>query len=69
MVTHYYSVIVELPICYKLLHTYIPVPFRILGMGNIQSVSSVPDRDVQQAINKAKEKEIQFNKEVCQEAS
>lgn len=38
------------------------------GMGNIHSAHSTLDNEVQQAINEAKEKEIQFHKEVCQEA-
>lgn len=37
-------------------------------MGNVRSVHSTLDREAQQAINEAKEKESQFHDEVCQEA-
>ena len=37
-------------------------------MGNTQSNNSTLDKEAKQAINEAKEKEIQFHEEVCQEA-
>jgi len=40
-----------------------------LDMGNLQSVHPTFDNEAQQALNETKQKEIQFNKEVCQEAS